>query len=234
MAKRNGAAISGEAEPSLEERLKRERRQRILQSIQQKRATGKPLTKAEQKELLDIDLERRREHGVQYLRAMPKGDYLRLFGGSSKVHIEWRDEHGFPWPEKEIKTINLVEIVAWYRQQFIHGGNEDSEDVLLRGASQTLKNEFVREKIREKQITNKQKAIELEKLQASYVPIGPIIEAHNELAERIRKTRERLVRDFDGEERDRIERAFDDLLDDFIRDVETKFGNGSDSKSHVA
>lgn len=201
----------------------------LLQSARKKTAAGQTLTAREKKTVKDFELEKRREYGVQYLRAMPKGDFIKLFGGSFKVNIEWNAEYGFPWPDKGKHDVDCVVMLEWYRDNFINGsrgGSDNPEDILLQGASQSLKDEYVRERIREKRITNQHRTIELEAVKASYLPMTLIMETHNSLAERIRKTRERLTRHFDGEAKEKIELAFEGLVEDFIRDVEDKFGDG--------
>lgn len=220
---------------TLTERLRQRKEAALLRSAREKLAKGdENLTKAEEKAVANYEAAQRKKWGYPYLRAMPKGDYINYFDGSWRVNLDWRDEYGFPWPPERNARIDIVEIVNWYREQFIKRTTApvfaDTDDVLLGGASQELKDEYIRERIREKRITNQQKNLELEQQLENYVPIGPIIEAHNELAERIRKTRERLALRFDGEDREFVDRAFEDLISDYIRDVDEKLASyGRDS-----
>lgn len=238
MGSRKQARVSAEPEPTVSQRLEQQELLRLSRAAQAKIQAKQPLTRAERTALARFEQQQTRTHGVRYVRAMPKGDFLDLFGGSSKVYIEWRTRYGFPWPESA-GTVDVLEVGRWYRRQFVDGGQKvpttaSEDDILLSGASQELKDEFIRERIKEKRITNQQKAIELEIERRSYVPLAPIIEAHNELAERIRKTRESLARQFDGQARERVELAFDDMIADYVQDLETHFGDGSPDENEDA
>lgn len=57
------------------------------------------------------------------LRRMPKSQFLREFGGSSKVNIEWHKRYGFPWSPAD-NTVDVVEVVLWYRDKFKRGQQE--------------------------------------------------------------------------------------------------------------
>lgn len=90
----------------------------LVQSAREKQKSNskKRLTKPEIAAV--VELERRQARGIDmpYMRAMPKKDFLALFGGSSKVYLDWQRRHGFPWGGGA--SVDAVEILIWLRAQF--------------------------------------------------------------------------------------------------------------------
>lgn len=229
MAKKQSSETGDEAAISIADRIERQQQAQLVKSAQSKISAGDTPTKAELSAFRKFEKATRAKHGQAYLRAMPKGDFLDTFGGSSKVYIEWHNNYGFPW-RKKAGEVSLVDVLQWYRKQFIDGPVVDGEDFLLQTASQALKDSFVRERIREKEITNRLKEIELQRTVAGLVPLEPIRQWHNSLAALLARTRERLAREADAEHREAIEQAFDDLSTDMERMIEERFGDGHDSQ----
>lgn len=85
--------------------------------LTQKLREDKPPTQTELAAMARTIREQQKSRDVPYFRKMPKGEFTDMFGGSSKVYIEWAEKHGFPWPEKE-RYVDAIEIMLWYRQQF--------------------------------------------------------------------------------------------------------------------
>ncbi len=229
MANRSRKPI--EHEPTLAEQARQSTQKHLLRAAQAKLQTGDPLSKAEHRALSEWEREQTRRYGSRYVAAMPKADFLGGAGLSSKVCIEWRERHGFPYPEEKNAGVNLFEIIRHLWREVTGKPNSadgipDSDDVLLSGVPDAVKIELVKEKTRGQRIANELRQIELERAREQYVPLAPIMAAHNELAERIRVTRERLARRFDGRQKDEIERAFDDLIDDYQRAIANQFDDG--------
>ena len=145
---------------------------------------------------------------------------------------QWHEGQGFPWPH-QTGTVDVGAVLRWYRERFVQGSTTvggDVDDVLLAMASQELKDQFVRERIREKEITNQLKTIELQKAVDGLVPLEPIRTWHNALAGHISKTREKLARDADPKFRERVDEAFEDLAIDMQRLMDEQFGDGRPSE----
>lgn len=51
-------------------------------------------------------------------RALPKSEFNEIFGGSSKVHVGWARDFGFPWPGRKFSHVNCVDVLKWLRQSF--------------------------------------------------------------------------------------------------------------------
>lgn len=209
----------------LSERLENQRQTELVRSARYKISQNQQPTQTELRALRKFEHRQLYEFGQKYITAMPKGHYLDLFLGSSKVYIEWRQAYGFPWPESS-KTVDVREVMRFYRARFAENGGLQigGEDALLAGAPQQLKGELIRQRIREKEVSNQLKEIELRRMLENWLPIEPIKQWHNMLAELILKTRERIVRSLDGDQKETAEQAFDDLGDDMQKLTDEQFG----------
>ena len=228
------AKESNVEESSLAERLERQHMAKLVRSGREKISRQEIPSRDERRAIGKMEAEQLKTLGRKYLAAIPKGHFLELFLGTSKVYNEWRESYGFPWPEERRATLDLREVLRFYRSRFAQGGSmvpagADEDDILFQFASQELKDELIRHRIREKDVTNQLKAIELQKALEGWAPIEPIRAWHNTLAELILRTREKIVKALDGEHKERAELAFDDLGDDMKRLVEEQFGSNSDN-----
>lgn len=219
-----------QAAQTLSEKAEQQEQRRLLASARRKLELGEILTGPEKRALKQFEEKQLLEYGLRYIRNVPKSDFIDLFDGSHKVYLDWQRKYGFPWPQNRSKGVNLQEVIQWFRARFIERGAgtgltvaASEDDLLMSYVSQELKDQLAREKIREKQITNQQRALELERLLERYVPIEPVIQYHNTVAERLRKTREALARHFDGRDREVIEQAYDDMIDDIERSIDVMF-----------
>lgn len=109
--------------PSTADRLEMQRLLALVQSAQEKKAAGKPLTKREIDAIAKLEAKAHRERAESHLRRMPKGEFIGLCGGSSRLYINWRERLGFPWPA-ESDDVDVVEVLKWFRQRLVDGGNE--------------------------------------------------------------------------------------------------------------
>lgn len=87
----------------------------LIKSAQEKLRNGKRLTKQEIAAVDDAQNEQAKARDLPYMRRMPKKDFIELFGGSSKVYIEWHKRWGFPWDPRRAH-VDAIEALAWYRQ----------------------------------------------------------------------------------------------------------------------
>lgn len=222
---------------TLSERFERQQLAQLVQSAGDKIIRGEDPSRDEVRALKKFEREQLKSIGQKYLTSVPKTQFLQLFQGSTRAYIDWRDSYGFPWPENQKDGVDVREVMRFYRSRFAQGGvslppGADEDDILLQFASQDLKDELVRHRIREKDVTNRIKSLDLQKALEDWAPIEPIREWHNTLAELILRTREKIVKDLDGERKERAEQAFDDLGDDMARLVEDQFGGDSDTDSN--
>ena len=237
MAKKAKAKATAKPEDGglLSDRIERQQMAQRVKAARDKIARGETPSGPELRALNKFELEQLKTFGQKYLAAMPKSHFLDLFLGSSKVYINWRDSFGFPWPPKGDEGVDLKEVLKFYRTRFVNGNGSlpsgaDEDDVLFQFASQDLKDELIRHRIREKEVTNQIRTIELQKALEGWAPIEPIKEWHNSLAELVLRTREKVVKGLDGEQKEYAEQAFDDLGDDMQRLTEEQFGDSSPEK----
>lgn len=109
--------MSDEKKPTAAARLEKHNDALLIKSAAEKLKAGKRLTKAEIAAASKAEKQQAQARELPYLQNMPKGDYLALFGGSSKVYIDWQKVHGFPWTP-DSNTVDAVEIHKWYRTAF--------------------------------------------------------------------------------------------------------------------
>jgi len=210
----------------------------VAMRARDKALAGEELTAKEKKALKEVELENLRKHGTAYLQAMPKMDYCGIIGKHQKQMADDR-RYGFPWPFEKDARINVCEVLIWFHtwmskngRKIISGGIEpNGDEPWLQDASKEIKDKYIQKRIEGVELDNEKKRAELSKTYEQFVPIEPIRQWHNQSAELIRRLRERLSRDFDGDNRERIEQGFDDLIDDLVRLTDEQFGNDGDSST---
>ena len=211
---------------SLAERLEQRQLVEEYRAAMAKHRRGESLKTRERQAIAKYERQQTAIFGLRYLSAMPKADFLRHFKGNAKTYLAWARDRGCPWPDVARDPVDVRDMFNWLRDQYINDGKatelQPGEDPMLSGCSQAVKDEFVRAQIADKRLVIERRKMELEREMGLFVPLEPIVDLHNELAERLKRTRERLVRQFDGDERERIERAFDDLIDDYLRQIAEK------------
>lgn len=230
-----GNAKAARAGAALGERIERQQQARLVATARQKLELGEELNHREVSALKKFEREQLDRYGPQYLAAMPKGDYAQLSGRQPKQLIEAADRYGLPYRPNE-KTVDVGRVLRWFHDflaanaGLLSGGDED--DQILHLASKELKDEFVRKRIEEKAVDIARKEHELAQLHESYLPIEPIRQCHNDLAGLIRAMRMKLVKRFTGEDKEFIELAFDDLLNDYELLAESHFHEHGDDPNH--
>lgn len=127
---------------SVSDTLQRHNDRVLLESAQRKLKEGKKLSREERLTVSRVEASRASAAAMPYLTAMPKGAFLELFGGSSKVYIDWRKRDGFPWPiDKDV--VDVIAIVRWCRQRTVDvntsAGRDDADhDQRLKAAKADL------------------------------------------------------------------------------------------------
>lgn len=217
---RAGAAVA--------DQLERQRIATLVRSAEQKLRGGGTPNSRELSALKKFEREQLDRWGQHYLGAMPKGDYARVSGRQPKQLIDAADRYGFPYKPGD-QSVDVGRILRWFHDFLAANGAvaaaPDGEDAILHLASKELKDEFVRQRIEEKKLDVEKKKIENATLLESFVPIEPIRQCHNRQADRIRASRMKFAKRFDGEIREFFEQEFDDLIKDFESFSEAMFSD---------
>ncbi|MEO0532223.1 MAG: hypothetical protein AAF266_16880, partial [Planctomycetota bacterium] len=178
--------------------------------------------RAERTALRRTEDELKLRHGMQLLAAAPKTLVCELMDTTSKVVTDNRKRRGFPWPVGQREPVDLRELLRFFWRYYLEGPAPaaDGEDLLLQGASQELKDELIRERIREKRIANEARAIELHRLRESHLPVEQVRTALAPLADLLARARSDLALrletiDSVDEARQVIDQAWEDLYQDF-------------------
>lgn len=232
MGKKRQKAAAAVAQPTVTEQIEQREQAKLLQAAQAKGL--RDLTANEKAAVA------RHEEGI-FLRVFAscrKTLATELFGTSSKVITDNRNRRGVPWPLGKRDRVDLRELVQFLWRYFLEHplpearpGGLTEEDVLLAGASQDLKDEFLRERIRERRIVNQQKSIELQLLEESHIPTKEVRIILAEAAGLIAKKRESLERILEGEAREVVSRAFEDMAEDINKKGEA-IDDGSGDTNH--
>jgi len=115
------------SEKSIEERVELHNHALRVKSAKSKLAANKPLTKAEKFALARAKADQARREAEPWLRKMPKGTFIELYGGSSRAFINWREKRGFPWHDNG-DEVDAVAACAWFREQLAAGGLSGGAD----------------------------------------------------------------------------------------------------------
>ena len=227
MAKQKRAA--GNAGPTLSEQIEQQEQRKLLASAQSK---GLRDLNASEKAAV-----RKHEEGIftRVFSSCSKTLATWALGSSPKVIVDNARRRGFPWPEGKRDRVNLLDVTQWLWRYFLEhplpearSGNLTEDDVLLAGASQELKDEFLRQRILERRLVIRQKSMEVVLLEESHIPAEKVYGAFMAMAEVVRKRSANLQRKFDGEAGEQISLAFEDLADAFEKRALNEFGNDSE------
>lgn len=231
--KRPESAAVGASPPTLSEQIDQQEQARLLREVQQRRQSGKPLTPKHKAAV------RRHEEStlVRLLGGVGKTLAAWLLDSSSKVINDAMRKRGFPWPEGNRDRVNVVELLRWLWRYYIEhplpdarAGGLTEEDVLLVGASPDLKDEFLRERIRERRLVNRQKSMELVLLEESHIPTERVAQFAMGLAEVARKRSEDEQRRFESrfgpDAAKMVAQMYEDFADAALKRFENEFGDG--------
>lgn len=220
----------------LGDRIERPQQARLVTAARQKLEVGETLNHREVAAPKKFEREQLDRYGPQYLATMPKGAYAQLSGRQPKQLIEAADRYGLPYRPNE-KTVDVGRVLRWFHDFLAANaglltGSGDDEDQILHLASKELKDEYVRKRIDEKAVDIERKKHELAQLHENYLPIEPIRQTHNDLAELIRSMRMKLAKRFTGDDKEFVEQAFDDLISDYERTAEYRFNESGHDPDH--
>lgn len=95
---------------------------------------------------------------------MPKGLFLELIGGHSKVYIEWRKRYGFPWKELD-DEIDVLEVLRWFRTQYAEGSPKSSADEEAKQRAEAIKLRNLELDLEEREIRHAERKQELLKVE---------------------------------------------------------------------
>lgn len=164
-----------------------------------------------------------------------KTQVSEILEAAPKVILDNSRRRAFPWPTGKRDRVNLRDLTRWLWRYFLEhplpearAGGLTEDDVLLAGASQDLKDEFLRERIRERRLVNRQKTIDIVLAEESHLPTERVHGVFMGMAEVVRKKSSNLQRKFDGEVGQEIALAFEDLADAFEKRAINEFGNDSE------
>jgi hypothetical protein len=113
--------------PGTADALEKHNRDVLILEAQAKLAAGKKLTRQQITAVEAAEAEKRKAHDLPYMEAMPKGEFVERFGGTFLVYINWRKRYGFPWPEDRSATVNVLEVLKWFRDWLAANPNQTLE-----------------------------------------------------------------------------------------------------------
>lgn len=229
--KRQRAGGSVKPTPTLSEQIERREQATLLREAQQRMQSGETLTPKHK-----AAVERHQQDTfLSVFLGCQKTFFAELLGAAPKVLVDNRDRRGFPWPVGKRDRVNGRDILRFLWRHFLENkpqgytGKRTVDDILLEGASQELKDQYVREQIQEKQLQRRIKAHELELLEQAHIPTKEVRTLLGEVANLIAKKRESLERSLDGESLKIASRAFEDMADDIARKADG-IDDGGDSE----
>lgn len=211
MGRRITAAELARGRASAVERLSAATRRRAAEA-KQKRAEGKKLTGHDQAAI--ERLERATLADVLWQRcyqAIPKGDYVRLSGRPHKVVDEQGQRYGLPVLGD---TIDLGELLGWLHDflaehKYVLGSSID--DPLLAGASQALKDEYVRQQIAEKAQRTRLAELEVQEREGALIVRDVVHDFLAEVAGIVRRVAEAIQKHYGPEAHDIVAEGIDDI-----------------------
>lgn len=164
----------------------------------------------------------REERALRLLiKSVPKKLYCQITGRQPKVVNEQADRYGVPLRGD---TIDVGNVLEWLHDFLAKHGRtilaQSPDDLLLEGASQQLKDAYVREQIKEKAAKAKLAELDLAQRSGELVLAAEIHDHLTRFASILRRTGEALQRRFGPD----AQRILDKGLDDCDREIEARFG----------
>lgn len=144
----------------------------------------------------------------KYYRTVPKKHYRQLSGRQDKVLNEQATAYGIPVGGP---TIDLEAVLRWFHDYLsrtrIRGDSE--ADAIVQGASQELKDAYLREQIREKRERAKLARLERQQQEGSLLARDDVHRAHARIASLLRDCGSRLLREFGPVAQQMLDEAID-------------------------
>lgn len=213
---RQRKAAGSATKPPITQQIEQAERAKLAKSAQKKLAAGESLTAHEKAEIN----RRQQETFLSVFLSCGRSLFADLLEASSKVLCDNRDRRGFPWPEGKRDPVDGRKILRFLWRYYLENKPSESsnrkrstDEILLEGASPELKDEYVREQIREKQINRELKELDLAKAREAHLPTEAFRARLMEAGQLIAKKREYLERVLPDPQRTVVSQAFDDMAD---------------------
>ncbi|MBE3132301.1 MAG: hypothetical protein IMZ55_02425 [Acidobacteria bacterium] len=165
-----------------------------------------------------------------HYRTVPKRHLCRLFDRQTKVLHEWADRYGFPFRGETLDLFAVCKAISEYLSRNKYSLPDGSEDPLLAGASQALKDEYVRAQIDEKKKRAALLEIEIREREDRLVSREEIHAGLGRIAAILRDAGEKLQRKFGPE----AHRLLSEALDDAIREMDGTDNPAADDSDDAA
>lgn len=176
--------------------------------------------------------------GPVYLAACPKKEYLAACGRPNRTVIDQGQRYELPY-KTDVKAIDLRAVIRWVHDFLARNGKslnsqKSVEEEAFDVADNALKKEMAEECIRQKQLANTEKEINIKKKLGELFPFMLFEEWR---AEASRLFSSSINAAFGGQgmitKAEALERM-NDLLEDFNRLAEEKFGDGGKDSQTAA
>lgn len=181
----------------------------------------------------DVETEHKRNEITRLLGAVPKGLFLELIGGSSKVYIDWRKRHGFPWNDND-EDVDVIQVLKWFRSQYAERGPKTSdEDAKARADAIKLRN--LELDLEERELKHAERKQEVLKLEEFNEILLSVLGGIGRVADRLTDEHKRMLADEMREAREAYASRFNGHSDTRITDLSGPRGaRSSDSDRDAA
>jgi len=225
------AAVSLDAEP-IAARIDAQQQAALIKSGHDKIKAGKTATTRELAAIKRLDEQTAQKYGRQYIAAMPKQDYCNLVGVQAGALLKLQATIGFPYGEKN-RPLDLRAVLKWTHAIIKQHGEllAGEGDPVLGVANGRLRESYVAERTEQVRLDNERRRLENATAAERFVPIEPLRQFHNKMADRIRRTREKFAKRFDADDREFCERQFDDMIDAIEKLADEQFTDDSDPET---
>lgn len=166
----------------------------LAQAALPKLRAGKKLTQREERAIEKVTAWNLYSKGLQFSEAVPKAVFVKWSDRTHKVLGDLADRYGFPFDGDTIDQAAAWKAVLTYIVQNWRILHRSDEDPLLAGASQSLKDEYTREQIREKRSKATLAELEVGERRGQLVDreafragIGPAFHVLREAADRLQR-----------------------------------------------
>ncbi len=193
-------------------------RRLVAAALEKHRTGGKP-SAAEKRALKGFRKAEEERLRWEYYKSIPKKDYLKLSNRHGKVVLDQGRRYGLPL---EGRTLDLGKVLTAFHDLLARNKHllaAGAEDPLLAGASQSLKDAYVREQIREKASKARLAELDVAGREKRTIYLEPAHEFFGVIAARLRQCGEQLQKLHGPDAHRLLDEALDDIdaqLDPFF------------------
>ena len=202
----------------------------LAKACLQKQRGGAKTTREERAALRRVQKAQEKTRREQYYRTIPKSDYRLLAGGrAARTLNEQAVRYRIPI---QGPTVDLYALIQWLHQFLADNRHKlvaESGDVLLEGASQALKDEYVRTQILEKREKAELARMDRLEREGALLPKEMVREFNARLATVLRTAGDVLQREFGPD----AARVVNEALENLAREVRSLNG-ASDNSNDLA